>query len=171
MAIRLRFGDHWQGRFPRSGEIVGLRPFEAGDETELAKIYLDCRREVFAWMEADAFALDDFARDTSGERITVAESGGRPIGFVSVWEPDHFVHHLYVAGPQRRLGIGRRLLEAAVRDSHGGACRLKCQSANAGALAFYESLGWRAIGDGRDSIGRWILMESPAPQGEWDTPA
>ncbi|WP_232515188.1 GNAT family N-acetyltransferase [Burkholderia ambifaria] len=79
----------------------------AADMPALRELFLRSRREAFVWQPAGAFRLADFDAQTDGERLRVAEDdGGQLAGFVSVWEPDHFIHHLYVHRPHHRRGIG-----------------------------------------------------------------
>jgi len=46
----------------------------------------------------------DFARDTEGEVLLVAVgSDDKPEAFISVWEQDAFIHHLYVRNGSQKL--------------------------------------------------------------------
>ena len=85
---------------------------------------------------------------------------GDPEGFISVWEPDAFVHHLYVRRPDRRRGVGGTLL-----DSLDGRIprpwRLKCLRANDEALAFYLNRSWKEISSGEGDEGPFALLEKP----------
>jgi ribosomal protein S18 acetylase RimI-like enzyme len=101
-----------------------------------------------------------FAKETEEERILVAEVPGALVGFVSLYEPQSFVHHLYVDPAFQGRGIGRALLSRAVGLA-GGQASLKCQTRNAGALAFYRSLGWIEIAAGQGEFGPWVAMRSP----------
>ena len=51
------------------------------------------------------------AAETKGERVVVAEVDGKVVGFFSLYEPQSFVHHLYVEpglpGPRHRAGAAR----------------------------------------------------------------
>ncbi len=105
----------------------------------------------------------EFQRMTRGERVLVAASAsGTPIGFVSIWMDDAFVHHLYVDPDAFGLGAGRALLNAAVALT-GGRATLKCQTRNAGAMAFYRRLGWTEGERGEaPGTGPWVRLISPA---------
>ncbi|WP_080417206.1 GNAT family N-acetyltransferase [Burkholderia ubonensis] len=92
---------------------IAVRDAVAGDVPALRELFLRSRRETFVWQPGDALQLADFDAQTEGERLLVAEDdSGQLAGFVSVWEPDHFIHHLYVHRPCHRRGIGRALLRA-----------------------------------------------------------
>lgn len=82
--------------------------------------------------------------------VTVAEAGGRPVGFLA--RREHFVHALYLEAAARGQGIGRLLVQAAmaVRDE----LTLWCFQVNRPALRFYAGLGFteaeRGDGSGND---------------------
>jgi ribosomal protein S18 acetylase RimI-like enzyme len=103
---------------------------------------------------------DEFGRLILGERVTVAERGGEVVGFVALYAPEAFVHHLYVSPAWHGRGVGRALLAHAVAEA-GGAASLKVMAANAGARAFYARLGWAETDRGEDEWGDWLLLTSP----------
>ncbi len=74
-----------------------IKEFSACNLESLRKLYLDSRRDSFPWLKADSFRIEDFDRDSQGERIWLSEVLGNVAGFISIWEPDNFIHHLYVA--------------------------------------------------------------------------
>lgn len=97
----------------------------------------------------------------AGERVDVAEVDGVIAGFIGVYAEKQFIHHLYIAQPFRRQGIGAALLDS-IEAWLPRPFRLKCVEANAEALTFYRSRGWVAIrrnSDGAD--GPDLLMELP----------
>ncbi|WP_080410222.1 GNAT family N-acetyltransferase [Burkholderia ubonensis] len=97
---------------------ITIRDAMAEDVPFLRELFLRSRCETFVWQPGDAFQLADFDAQTEGERLLVAEDdGARLAGFVSVWEPDHFIHHLYVDRSHHRRGIGRALLRALLESS------------------------------------------------------
>ena len=134
-----------------------VRPFEERDREALAAIYRDCRTEA-AWLPT-AVKESDFARDTQGEALLVAVgSDDEPEGFVSVWEPDAFIHHLYVRLGSRQKGIGTQLLES-LRSRLPKPWTLKCVRANDGALTFYLRRGWLEISSGVGEDGPYAVLE------------
>lgn len=132
----------------------------AADWPELNRIYRDVRRRHFHWLPEERIGFDDLDRDAAGEVVHVAREAGAILGFVSVWEPDHFIHHLYVGGAHQNRGVGSRLLEF-VRQTHSRSLRLKCVTVNERARRFYLRHGWRQIGDGLSEDGDYLLLESP----------
>ena len=83
-------------------------------------------------------------------RVWVARgSGGLPIGYLvaHVVQGEIQVLSLAVDACHRRLGIGRRLVEHALEQEPGAAIvHLEVRSNDVGAQAFYDRLGFRAIG-------------------------
>lgn len=141
------------------GDGVVCRDARLDDHAALARIFLDCRRLTFHWLSPETLSLDDLARETVGERIVVAEDdAGRLLGFVAVWEPDRFVHHLFVDPAHQRTGVGTRLLET-LRAGAPLPYRLKCVAANAPARRFYAARGWREVDRGEDSAGEYLVLE------------
>ena len=112
---------------------VVIRPPDAEDIPELKQIFLEARQSTFTWAEPGAFQLDDFERETNGEKILVAFAEDAIAGFISLWEYDHFIHHLYIRNSLQGKGIGTALLEAAAKNV-GYPLRLKCLEQNIKAL-------------------------------------
>lgn len=142
-----------QDAFPR-----GVRGWREADLDRLAAIYTASRRAAFDWVDPSLFRDEQFAGDTEGETILVAvDDHDTPTGFVSIWLPQSFIHHLYVDPERRRGGVGRRLLAAAC-----ALCAdppwLKAAVRNRDALAFYERLGFHRLDhSGTNPVtGDWI---------------
>ncbi len=124
----------------------------------LAEIYLQVRRETFRWVDPDRFTLEDFATHTNGERLFVCEDGNGAIaGFAAIWEPDDFIHMLYILPAFQGCGAGKALL-AALPDWPRRRYRLKCLVKNIRAMAFYRMLGFEIIGDGASPEGDYKEM-------------
>ncbi|MFB2864645.1 GNAT family N-acetyltransferase [Aeromonas sp. MdU4] len=117
-----------------------IRLMEEHDIPQLARLFLKSRRHTFHWVDPARFQLEDFEAQTKGEQVWVAEQGGNICGFIAIWQPDHFVHHLYVASDWHGQGIGRALLEHGLADTPISS--LKVALRNTAALAFYHRLGW-----------------------------
>ncbi len=95
----------------------------------------------------------------------------RLVGYAGGWVVDGQVQILKVGvdPSQRRRGIARELLArvaADARDLGAATCSLEVRAGNAGAQAFYEALGFHALGtrpryysDGEDAL----ILEGPLP--------
>ena len=85
-------------------------------------------------------------------------SNDEPEGFVSVWEPDAFIHHLYVRSRSRKRGIAKQLLNS-LGTRLSKPWRLKCVRANDVALAFYLDHGWMEVSAGVGEDGPYAVLE------------
>jgi GNAT superfamily N-acetyltransferase len=127
------------------------------DRPALREIYAECRARA-VWLAPEQRAEADLDRDAWGETIWVAcDDTNRPVGFVSVWRPDAFVHHLYIRPDWQGLGLGRALL-AEVAKHLAPPLRLKCVTANTAAVAFYQRLGWAVESTGVSENRAYLLM-------------
>jgi GNAT superfamily N-acetyltransferase len=101
--------------------------------------------------ENDAEAIRGFV--SSGFRYHVAEMNGELVGFVGVRENKH-LHHLFVAKPLQRKGIGRMLWNFAKREceasGHLGAFTV---NSSRHAMPIYERWGFRRDGPAKHSNG------------------
>ncbi|EOD54105.1 N-acetyltransferase family protein [Aeromonas rivuli] len=118
-----------------------IRAMTEADVAPLSRLFQKGRRQTFHWVDPSQFALEDFTEQISGEQIWVAEQGGTPCGFIAIWAPDSFVHHLYVSADWHGQGMGRALLEKALAELPRPAS-LKVAINNTAAIAFYRRLGW-----------------------------
>ncbi|WP_051945170.1 N-acetyltransferase [Verrucomicrobium sp. BvORR106] len=142
-----------------------IRPIRLQDEAALAQLLVTCRENTFHWRAPGSFTLADFAIETAGERIWVAEADdGAVWGFISIWEPDNFIHHLYVHPASQGQGVGEALMRTLFSFKET-TWTLKCATANARALAFYEKHGWTVEARGEDVGSDYFLMRSPVPDG------
>lgn len=136
---------------------IHIREFQESDRGALRELYIASRRGAVPWRRSRALQPEDFDQDTAQERIFVAEISEVPAGFASIWEPDNFLHNLFVYPSFQRKGVGKALLDHCVRH-FTGAPSLKCVKANIAAVAFYQRLGWRTIGEGDSADGTYFLM-------------
>ena len=90
---------------------------QPADWPELERIYRETRLARFDWMRPERIEASTLARDAEGEAVYVAREAGRVSGFVSVWSPDRFVHHLYVdAARDFYLRGGWRVIDRGQSD-------------------------------------------------------
>ncbi|WP_264530759.1 GNAT family N-acetyltransferase [Flavobacterium sp. N502540] len=135
-----------------------ITAFRKSDYEPLRTLFLNERRRTFSWLDPSEFQLKDFDRDTRGELILVARQHEVPIGFISIWMKNYFVHHLYVDEQHQDEGIGTELLKAAIQKTKLP-IRLKCLENNSKAVAFYLKKGFFATERGQSEHGGYILFE------------
>jgi GNAT superfamily N-acetyltransferase len=135
-----------------------IRPAVERDQAVLAEIYLASRRATFTWVEPDRFQLEDFAGQSKGESIFVCESDDGDIaGFMAIWEPDAFIHMLYVRSAFQGSGVGTALIKA-LPGWPRRRYRLKCLVKNMRARWFYEQIGFVVTGQGTSAEGDYNDM-------------
>lgn len=140
------------------------------DDVEgIAQTYVDSARYHHE-IDPDLYqvpAVEDVAHDLAStwnapdQATFVARIGGEIVGSADVRLLRLHSHSRMVAprgvadvgiavlGPYRRRGVGRRLMEAAeawARSQGAEAMTLDCHAANAGAISFYQRLGYRTTG-------------------------
>jgi GNAT superfamily N-acetyltransferase len=141
---------------------ITIRGAEAADAPALRALFLRSRRETFVWQPAEAFTLADFDAQTQDERLWVAlDEAAWPIGFIALWEPEQFIHHLYVDRAWMGRGVGRALLHALPGWPRTRFV-LKCLSLNGGAQAFYRACGFTQVGSGGTGDSAYLLLASRA---------
>jgi GNAT superfamily N-acetyltransferase len=132
--------------------MISVRAMDEGDLDVGRKIFLNARRAAFHWLDGSPFALEDFDRQTVDEQVWVAEVLPGVVGFVAIYLPDNYVHHLFVEPGHRGKGIGTKLLQFALQRA-ARALELKCSSANLAGCRFYEQRGGREVERGIDEVG------------------
>jgi len=136
---------------------MNVRRFEETDRLILQKLYLSVRVSTFNWLDTSKFSLQDFDSSTLNETIWVAVHEDKIVGFISIYQPDNFIHNLYVDVSMKNKGIGSLLLDEVLKNTPRPVS-LKCISKNTRALNFYLAKGWRTISEDKDKHGKYCLM-------------
>jgi len=79
------------------------------------------------------------------------------MGFVSIYLPENFIHHLFIAPQYQNLGVGTALLKHA-EDIITATAYLKCLTANKAAIDFYQRHAWKINHAGHSEDGDYYLM-------------
>ncbi len=134
-----------------------IRKYTESDRCTLREIYFESRKHAFDWMDSSLFTLEDFDRDTEGELIRVATDIIYPVGFISIWEPDNFIHNLFLHLEETGRGTGTELLNVCLKEI-GRPATLKCSELNTKAREFYLSRGWKVVSEWEGPDGKYKLM-------------
>ncbi|RYF49885.1 MAG: GNAT family N-acetyltransferase [Cytophagaceae bacterium] len=126
--------------------------------SDLQTLYLQSRIQVFTWLDTSEYSLSDFDSATLGETILVAVITQRPVGFISWWAPNNFIHNVYVDPRFLKRGIGKALLDRCL-EGIGRPATLKCLQKNTNALSFYQTQGWTIKDECSSDDGPYYLME------------
>ena len=135
-----------------------IREIRNTDFDVLRKLFLKERQDTFFWLDPSEFKLDDFEKHIKGELVFVAIHEEIPIGFISIWMPNKFIHHFYVDQNYQGKGVGTLLLNAAIQETLLP-ITLKCLEQNTKAVAFYRKKGFIEKERGPSEHGGYILFE------------
>lgn len=131
---------------------------QAYDLPALRELYLQVRQAAFTWFDTSHYMLTPFDTDTVDEYTLVAYVDNEIAGFVSIYKPDNFIHHLYVQQDYQNQGVGKLLLDEMLAKMDNRAS-LKCLIANIHAIDFYTRYGFKQKKKGISSEGIYVLME------------
>jgi GNAT superfamily N-acetyltransferase len=135
-----------------------IREIKNTDFSVLRKLFLKERQHTFSWLDPSEFKLDDFEKHIKGELVLVAIHEEIPVGFISIWMPNKFIHHFYVDQNYQGKGVGTLLLNAAIQETLVP-ITLKCLEQNTKAVAFYRQKGFVEKERGPSEHGGYILFE------------
>ena len=141
---------------------MDIREAQREEWPACAEIYVRSGRAAFTWADPEMFQADNLiAWAEQGETLYLALDGGRPVGMMSFWRPDNFIHNLFVAPEAQGRGVGAALLDFAYGIADGPVT-LKCDLANAAALRFYARRGMTEIQRGvRPDSGPYVVFLQP----------
>ena len=128
------------------------------DLQHLRELFLNERQRTFTDQDTSEFKLEDFDKQTQGEFILTAFIDDIPVGFISIWTPNNFIHHLYIANRYQGNSIGTELLKAAIQKIIFP-ITLKCLVSNTKAIKFYHKKGFTEKSRENSSNGMYILFE------------
>lgn len=135
-----------------------IREIKENDYNALRTLFLKERQTTFSWIDASDFHLEDFDTSIKGEKVLVAIHEEIPVGFISIWMSDNFIHHLYIDQQHQAKGLGTQLLQAAINVAHFP-ITLKCLEDNTKAVDFYRRKGFVEKERGPSEHGDYILFE------------
>ncbi len=133
-----------------------IRPYQSSDQEALSVIYLQGRQQFQTDQLDTSCKYSDFERDICGEEVWVLTDKNDVLGFLSLWQPKGFIHHLYIANRHQSVGLGSRLIEFAKKRY--GALSLKCRSDNYRAISFYIKHGFVIHEESRLSAHEYVRM-------------
>ncbi|WP_254077271.1 GNAT family N-acetyltransferase [Elizabethkingia anophelis] len=102
------------------------------DYSAIQQIYNEVRNEIPFLSE-----ISDFKDALNGEVIYEAIADGEIIAFISLWEPDNFIHYLFVSPLYQNKAIGLQLI-TYLSEVYGKPLGLKCLLENTNAVRFYK---------------------------------
>ncbi|MBA2115400.1 GNAT family N-acetyltransferase [Bremerella alba] len=137
--------------------MVTIRPSQPSDLNKLQTLFERFVRSA-DWLPPGSDKESDFAKTSEGERVFVAVSeSDQLIGAVSVWEPESFIHCLFVDPDYQGQGVGTQLLES-LAPWLSFPWKLKCLATNHRAIQFYRRRGWKKLETGTSDHGTYFLL-------------
>ena len=137
----------------RDSAAIHIRDCRQSEHADILAVF-NSARACAGCFGANLTTADEFAALINGEELFVAEHAGAIAGFVAVWAPENFIHHLYVLPAAQGRGVGSSLLQFC-EARYGRTLSLKCSLVNVRALQFYQRKGWVAKGAGIGDDGPW----------------
>ena len=138
-----------------------IRECSETDVDEVVAVYNKARAAVDCFTRGD-MPRREFKCLIRNEEVLLAISQQRVIGFVSIWVPEKFVHHLYVNPDQQKKGAANALIKSCI-ERHGLPLSLKSLKANTDACRYYENNNWVAeyTGEGSEGTYNHYWLRSP----------
>ncbi len=137
---------------------VEISKYCAEDKQKIFEIYKQILINEWKVNNESGLEEQEFEESLREEQVYVARMGGEIAGFISWFEPDSFIHHLYIKKCFRRQKVGLQMIQFAL-DRLRYPIRLKCLQENQNAIDFYLSNGWYMVGEGTSSEGDFYLLE------------
>ena len=136
--------------------MINLRKSKIEDIEALENLFKLTRQDTFILRPAEEFKIGDYVKSTQEDEVWLAEEAGVILGFVSIYPPDNFIHHLFVHPARQGQGIGKQLLQIA-EENLGRPMTLKAAIDNPRSFSFYEKYGWHQISIHEDLEEPYIL--------------
>ena len=142
----------------QTNKNIDIRPIKSGEHADCADIYTSAWNLAFPDYQR-AICVEEFETEIVEDSTLVAVIDQRVIGYISIWEPEWFIHHLYVDPLSHGNGVGTALISQVERSAAPHSISLKCVSINKKAMGFYEALGFTHTSDtGVDRYGEWVRL-------------
>lgn len=107
-------------------------------------------RHLTLYADLPDHAVPDFDDKSSEARHLVALQGGRVVGYLrmNVRATTAQLRHICVAEQARGAGVGRALVEAALREARSAGVATLWVNARFTAIGFWRQMGFVVTGDG-----------------------
>lgn len=137
--------------------MTEIRKYRETDIGDVFAIYIHSREEG-SFLQRAEVGLDSFVQLIEDEDLYLAIENEAPVGFVSVFAEQSFIHHLYVLPQYQRRGFGKALMNH-IGNKYEHPLSLKCEKENKLAVSFYKKSGWKVFKTGSEIDGtEYILM-------------
>ena len=117
---------------------------ELKDETvkSLCQSFNQTRLETPTWEDKKSLTVKEFQKVIEDEVLYVALEDEEVIGFLSLFEPEMFIHLFFTRYHAQGKGLGTQLLQRLEEDYNHRTLSLKCLIPNKLAQKFYFKQGF-----------------------------
>ncbi|MFO1235672.1 MAG: GNAT family N-acetyltransferase [Alphaproteobacteria bacterium] len=136
---------------------VSVRRAAPEELPEAAALYERVARATLPWLPPESQSAATFLEAAAEEAVFVAVAAGRIVGLAALYEPEHFLHSLFVDADWQGQGVGLALLKAAA-SAAAGPLSLKVQLRNTGARRFYAREGFQEADGGGEGDAAWVRL-------------
>jgi phosphinothricin acetyltransferase len=143
--------------------VIEIRAMTAADWPEVEAIYAEGIASGDATFETSTPSYEDFDASRLPAHRLVAVQYGRIVGWAALSPTSSrecyagvAEHSVYVAGPMRGRGVGRKLMDALLASADAGGIwtiQTNVFPENAATVALHERVGFRLVGR-RERIAR-----------------
>jgi ribosomal protein S18 acetylase RimI-like enzyme len=137
-----------------------IRRAREADLPETAALFEAVANAAMPWLTRETQDAAAFLAAAREEIVFIAEAESRIVGLASLYEPDSFLHALFIAADWQGRGVGRALLAMAAREA-AAPLSLKVQSLNTAARRFYARAGFTEADSGTEDGFTWIRLVAP----------
>lgn len=137
-----------------------VRAARADELVVCAALFANVAEETFGKSASLDMTAEFFLASSASEEVFIAIEDEQPLGLLSLYRPEAFVHFLFVR--DRGRGVGAALLRHA-QASVETPLSLKVATANVHAIRFYHREGFTEREQGDDGRGPWVRMTRVQP--------
>ncbi len=135
-----------------------IREMTSKEINTCADIFSSAWNQIFP-NQPRRVTVQEFSELTKDELILIALINKKVVGFIAIYEPESFIHHLFIYPEFQRQGVGTQLLREVIIRTSATELILKCNLENHGALSFYQTLRFKKTEDtGVDKFGAWVKL-------------
>jgi len=138
--------------------MLVIREMTMGEEKICADIFTCAWNRTFP-NRPRKIRVKEFVMQTKNELVLIAEKNKKIIGFIAWYEPESFIHHLFIDPKFHRQGVGTKSIQEIIAKTKDAGISLKCNVENLGALSFYKAHQFKTTEEvGEDEFGPWIKL-------------
>lgn len=140
-----------------SGAAYDIRCAGLGELGDAAALYERVATATLPWQKPGTHTIAGFLQQSENETVWVAVADGAVIGLAALYEPESFLHSLFVDFAWQNRGIGKALLDI-VAEAAEAPLSLKVEARNHDAVRFYHREGFHIVELGETDGSQWLRL-------------